>query len=251
MRICTYILFLTAGPLLAQHTYTANDIEDGAKTYQANCSRCHGPEGNLVPGVDLVRGKYLSVKSDDDLTRVIRNGIPGTPMPAATFPSFMTFPLIAYIRTMGETGKPTLPSGDATHGKLLFEGKGQCLSCHRVGMHGSRLGPNLSDIGGLRREVQLERALLEPDKAPSPEYRRVRIVTKSGTEHTGRLLNLDTFTVQMLDSAEHLRTFEKSDLRELSLITNAGMPSYRDKLTTQEAADVVAYLVSLKGAHEQ
>ncbi|HUA19805.1 MAG TPA: c-type cytochrome [Bryobacteraceae bacterium] len=249
MRNSALVLLLAAAPLVAQHSYTANDIEDGAKTYQSNCSRCHGPEGNLVPGVDFVRGKFLSVKSDDDLTRIIRNGIPGTPMPAATFPNFMTFPLIAYLRTMGETGKSTLPPGDAAHGRQLFDGKGQCLSCHRVGMHGSRLGPNLSDIGGLRRQVQLERALLEPGKAPSPEYRKVRVVTQSGAEYTGRLLNLDTFTVQMLDSSEHLRTFEKSELRELSLITNAGMPSYKDKLTTQEAADVVAYLVSLKGAH--
>ncbi|HTR38323.1 MAG TPA: c-type cytochrome [Bryobacteraceae bacterium] len=249
MRIGACVLLLAAGPLLAQHSYTANDIEDGARTYEANCSGCHGPEGNLVPGVDFVRGKFLTVSSEDDLARVIRKGIPGTPMPAATFPDFMVFPLIAYVRTMGETGKGTLPPGNSAHGEQLFEGKGQCLSCHRVGMHGSRMGPNLGDIGGLRREVQLEQALLNPDKAPSPEYRRVHVVTKSGAQYSGRLLNLDTFTVQMLDSAEHLRTFEKSDLRELSVITNSGMPSYKDKLTTQEAADVVAYLLSLKGAH--
>lgn len=251
MRLSAWILLLAAGPLLAQHSYTDNDVRDGEGTYQANCSRCHGPEGNQVPGVDFVRGKFLTAKSDDDLTRVIRNGIPGTPMPPATFPSFMTFPLIAYLRTMGETGKSTLPPGDPAHGKVLFEGKGQCMTCHRVGTQGSRLGPNLSDIGGQRRQVQLEQALLRPDQTPSPEYRRVRVMTKGGTDYTGRLLNLDTFTVQMLDSGEHLRSFEKSDLRQLSLITDSGMPSFKDKLTTQEAADVVAYMASLKGAHRK
>jgi len=75
----------------------------------------------------------------------------------------------------------------------------------------------------------------------------VRVVTKDGKEYKGRLLNLDTFTVEMLDSAERLRSFLKTDLREYSLITNSGMPSYKDKLNTQELADVVSYMASLKG----
>jgi cytochrome c2 len=34
--------------------------------------------------------------------------------------------------------------GDPTRGQNLFEGKGGCTSCHRVGDTGSVLGPNLS-----------------------------------------------------------------------------------------------------------
>ncbi len=55
------------------------------------------------------------------------------------------------------------------------------------------------------------------------------------------------FTVQLLDSKEQLRSFSKTDLRDYSVITNSGMPSYKDKLSTQELADVVSYLASLKG----
>jgi putative heme-binding domain-containing protein len=241
------LLLLLAGALHAQHSYTAEDVEDGARVYQANCFICHGPEGDQVPGVNFSRGQFLSVKSDEDLQRVILNGIPGTPMPAATFPQFMGFPVMAYVRSMSAPGQSTLPPGDAARGKLVFEGKGDCLSCHRVGVRGSRLGPDLTDIGGLRRGVQLEKALLDAAKAPSPEYRSVRVVTKDGKEYKGRLLNLDTFTVQMLDSGERLRSFSKTELREVSVITNSGMPSYKDKLNTQELADVVSYMASLKG----
>ena len=120
-------------------------------------------------------------------------------------------------------------------------------SCHRVGTRGSRLGPDLTDIGGLRRAVQLERALLDATRDPSPEYRSVRVVAKDGKEYKGRLLNLDTFTVQMLDSNERLRSFSKTDLREVTVITNSGMPSYKDKLNTQELSDLVSYMASLKG----
>ena len=240
------VLLLSAGALHAQHSYTAEDVEDGARVYQQNCFGCHGPEGDQVPGVNFSRGKFLSVKSDEDLQSVILRGIPGTPMPAATFPQFMGFPVMAYVRSMSAPGQRTLPDGDAARGKLVFESKGECLNCHRVGTRGSRLGPDLSDIGGLRRGVQLEKALLDTAKA-STDYRSVRVVTKDGKEYKGRLLNLDTFTVQMLDSAERLRSFSKTELREVSVITNSGMPSYKDKLNTQELADVVNYMASLKG----
>ncbi|MBV9768676.1 MAG: c-type cytochrome [Bryobacterales bacterium] len=241
------MLLLAAGALQAQHSYTAADVEDGARLYQVNCSGCHGPEGDLVPGVNFSRGKFLTVKSDEDLTHVIMQGVPGTAMPAANFPEFMAFSLVAYLRSMSAPGQNTLPRGDPAEGKLIFEGKGGCLTCHRVGTHGSRLGPDLTDIGGLRRAVQLERALLDAAKSVSPEYRGVRVATKDGTEYKGRLLNLDTFSVQLLDSQERLRSFLKSDLRELSVITDPGMPTYRNKLSTQELGDVVSYMLTLKG----
>jgi putative heme-binding domain-containing protein len=246
LSLCLFFAGFAAGALRAQHSYTAADVEDGSRLYQANCFGCHGPEGDLVPGVNFARGQFLSVKSDEDLQRVILKGIPGTPMPAANFPDFMGFPVMAYVRSMSAPGQSTLPTGDPARGQIVFEGKGDCLSCHRVGARGSRLGPDLSSIGGLRRGVQLERALLDAAKA-STDYRSVRVVTKDGKEYKGRLLNLDTFTVQMLDSGERLRSFSKTELRELSVITNSGMPSYRDKLNTQELADVVSYMASLKG----
>jgi mono/diheme cytochrome c family protein len=51
----------------------------------------------------------------------------------------------------------------------------------------------------------------------------------------------------MLDSKEQLRSFVKSDLREHGFVEKSPMPSYRDKLNPQELADLVGYLVSLKG----
>jgi hypothetical protein len=69
---------------------------------------------------------------------------------------------------------------------------------------------------------------------------------RDGATVTGRLLNHDTFTVQILDSAEQLRSFVKADLKEHGFIATP-MPSYRGRLDAQETADVVSYLVALKG----
>jgi hypothetical protein len=72
------------------------------------------------------------------------------------------------------------------------------------------------------------------------------VTTKDGVSATGRLLNHDTFTVQLLDSKEQLRSFVKSDLKEYGFVATP-MPSYKGRLNAQETADVLSYLVSLKG----
>jgi mono/diheme cytochrome c family protein len=72
-------------------------------------------------------------------------------------------------------------------------------------------------------------------------------VTKGGETVTGRLLNQSSFSVQILDAGEHLRSLDKSDLKEFTIKTTSEMPSYKETLDTQELADVVTYLMTLRG----
>jgi mono/diheme cytochrome c family protein len=51
--------------------------------------------------------------------------------------------------------------------------------------------------------------------------------------------------VQLLDTKEQLRSFVKADLREHGF-AETPMPSFRGRLSAQEIADVVSYLVSLR-----
>ncbi len=232
--------------LFAQHD-TAADIEDGGRVFQNTCANCHGPDGDQIAGIDLGRGQFRRPMSDQDLIQIIRNGIPGTPMPAGNFSEEQAARVVAYLRSVAASKRSDTAVGDASRGHALFEGKGACLSCHRVNGNGSRLGPDLTNLGQLRRFVDLERSLLDPDAEVLGQNRFYRVVSKDGVTTTGRLLNLDTFTVQMIDSREQLRSFVKSDLREHGFIEKSPMPSYKDKLTAQELADLVSYLVSLKG----
>ena len=126
-----------------------------------------------------------------------------------------------------------------------------CLTCHRVQGKGSRLGPDLTDIGTLRIAEQLMTSLLEPDAEILPENRFYRVVARDGATTSGRLLNLDSFQVLMLDEKEQLRSFQKSELREHGFIKTSKMPSYRERLSRQELADVIAYLSTLKGVAAQ
>jgi putative heme-binding domain-containing protein len=151
----------------------------------------------------------------------------------------------------GQSSPEVLPPGNETAGAAIVAGKGNCQSCHRIFGKGSRLGPDLSDIGSLRKPEQLEASLLDPSAEILPENRFYRVVTRDGTAVTGRLLNLDTFQVMMLDPKEQLRTFSKSDLREHGFADGSKMPSYRSTLSRQELADVIAYLLTLKGITAQ
>ena len=80
-----------------------------------------------------------------------------------------------------------------------------------------------------------------------PINRPVRAVTRDGKVINGRRLNEDTYTVQLVDDQERLVSLVKHDLREYTILTVSPMPSYRYTLTDAELADVVAYLLSLKG----
>jgi hypothetical protein len=105
----------------------------------------------------------------------------------------------------------------------------------------------LSDIGAIRTLAALQRALLMPNESLLPIHRPVRVVTRDGRTLTGRRLNEDTYTVQLIDDGENLHSLAKAELRELSVTDAPQMPSYAELLTADELADVIAYLVSLKG----
>ena len=63
---------------------------------------------------------------------------------------------------------------------------------------------------------------------------------------TGRRLNEDTYTVQLIDDRERLLSIAKTDVRTMNVETTSPMPAYGGKLTDEEIADVVAYLLTLR-----
>jgi putative heme-binding domain-containing protein len=242
-----FLPFVVAAPLFAQHGYTASDVERGHLLYRANCAPCHGPDGNSQPGVDLGHGKFRRAAADEEVAAIIMKGIPGTGMPPGNVTESRALAIVAYLRSMAASPNVTTMAGDPARGKEIFEGKGQCLNCHRVRATGSRVGPDLTDIGMLRRVVELQNSLVDPDAEVLEANRFYRVVTKDGEAVTGRLLNEDTFSVQLLDTTEKLRSFRIADLREHAFFAKSPMPSYRDKLTSAELSDLIGYLASLKG----
>ncbi len=227
--------------------YLRADIEYGARLYAEHCDRCHGADGAGVNNVNLASGKFRTAVLDNQLRQVITSGFPAAGMPSFRFdPSELTG-LVAWLRNMKSVDRGSLQAGNAARGKQIFEGRGACRSCHRVDGVGSRKAPDLSDIGLQRSAGYLERILVDPTGQLLPINRPVHIVTREGKSVDGRRLNEDTYTVQMVAEDGRPQSFVKNELREFTVSVKSAMPSYRGELTPAEMADLVAWLLSLKG----
>ena len=228
--------------------YDRADIESGSRLYGAQCAGCHGPNGDMINSVDLRRGQFKTAVTDEDLVRVLATGVPGAGMPAfGGLQSGEVNGLIAFIRSGFDAAAGGVVLGDAARGQTLFSGKGECSSCHRIGGRGPRLASDLSDIGAIRTPVSLQRALIDPAGSLLPANRMVRAITRDGRTIRGRRLNEDTHTVQLIDEHETLVSLTKTDLRSLEFNPVSAMPPATKTLTAPEIADVLAYLLSLKG----
>ena len=226
--------------------YPEADITYGATLYAVRCVNCHGPQGDAIGGVNLRTGVFKTAFADRDLDRVIRAGS-SAGMPAFALDSAEMAGIIAYIRNMNAVDVSTVKTGDSARGRVLFSGKGNCTSCHRVGQTGSGVAPNLSDIGAVRSPGSLQRTLLDPSSQMMPVNRPVRVVTKDGTVINGRRLNEDTYSLQLIDDRERLHSLVKADVREFTIAKTSSMPSAKGTLSDAEIADMLAYLLTLKG----
>ena len=231
---------------LHDQQYPDADIAHGLSLYTAKCVVCHGALGDGAGGVNLRSGTFRNASTDQELARFIRAGSPAGMPPFVLDNADMTG-IIAYLRNMNSFDAASVKKGDAARGRAVFEGHGMCTTCHRAGSVGSKVAPNLSDIGAVRSAGSLQRSLTDPSSQMMPINRPVRIVMKDGSVINGRRLNEDTYSVQIIDDRARLHSLIKADVREYTISKTSPMPSYAATLTPAELADLVAYLLSLKG----
>jgi putative heme-binding domain-containing protein len=140
-------------------------------------------------------------------------------------------------------------AGDANRGRIIFyqSSAAQCKQCHAVQGFGGATGPELSTIGKKYERRALLETILEPSKAIAPEYVPYLLETKSGQVHAG-------FLVARSDSGIELRDVENRTIRVAADEVEALLPQQKSlmpelvlsEVTAQDAADLLAFLVSLK-----
>ena len=69
-------------PKPADRPVPEDRVVDFGLLYRRNCAGCHGADGRLGPAPPLNDAIFLAIVPDAELLRVIREGRPGTPMPA-------------------------------------------------------------------------------------------------------------------------------------------------------------------------
>ena len=119
------------------------------------------------------------------------------------------------------------------------------------------MGPDLTGVGGSRTpEAMIESirnpsrrlawGLTEATKEFAQEYESVTAVTANGKELKGVILNEDSFSLQMMDSAEHIQLLQKDKLKSFKKSRESAMPKYNpDVLSDKEVEDIVAFLASV------
>jgi cytochrome c oxidase cbb3-type subunit III len=225
------------------------DVKAGQQLFMGQCARCHGPRGEGGRGAVLAQPRLRHAPDDEALFLVIRDGIKGTEMPAGyAVDTRETWQLAAYVRSLGRMGPEKVP-GDPKRGQELYQTKARCAQCHVISGRGGILGPELTDIASRRSAAHLRAAVLDPASTLPEGFLQVRLLTREGASITGVRLNEDTFSIQVIDLNGDLHSFFKDELKDLQ--RDAGkspMPSFREELSASEMDDLVAYLVSLRGA---
>jgi putative heme-binding domain-containing protein len=223
---------------------TPEVISDGRLLYNSSCTVCHGLEGTDGDrGPALAANRRYLRSSDDDLFAAIKNGIPGTLMPAAGLPDDRVWKIVAYIRSLRATASDEIVDGTPERGAELFQGRGGCVKCHMIRGRGGMLGPDLSNIAAERSVRYLRQALTEPRSTIPAGFQPVRLTMKSGETLDGVIKNENNFSLQVMDRSYALHLLQRDDVAKTEYGKRSLMPyDYGKNLTPAELQDLLAFL---------
>jgi putative membrane-bound dehydrogenase-like protein len=137
--------------------------------------------------------------------------------------------------------------GNIENGRLVFFTHGTCHKCHVVNDLGREIGPNLSEIGSKLSRAAMFESMLYPSAAISHNYEAWTVVLATGTTANGLLVSETDDAVRIKGDDALERTFQRDDIEEMIKQKISLMPTDVQKvMTTQELADVVEYMQSLR-----
>lgn len=224
---------------------SAADLEAGRRLYLGRCGHCHGQSGDGGRGAVLNTGRFRHGGSDRELFLVIRNGIPNTEMPGAFGVSELDiWRMVAYVQQLGRHGASDPVTGDAATGAIVYQ-ENACAQCHSIDGQGGFLGPDLTDVGAKRALRHLRESIVNVDIDIPLDYRSVSVITEAGKSIRGIHLNEDEYSVHLRDMSGNLRSFMKSELKEIKLPGDSVMPAYAS-LSKADLENLIAYLSSLR-----
>ena len=129
-------------------------------------------------------------------------------------------------------------TGQVARGKqVFFRNTTLCATCHQV-KGGRAFGPDLARIGACATRAQLLDHILHPSKVIHPEFQ----LRKAGN-HVGLIVRRNDRELILRDAGQqHTLPAKTTQV----LFDSAMPPGLLATLTTQQAADLLAYLRSLK-----
>src|SRR5262245_1926703 len=114
-----YLLFLAIVLFLPElKACSAGNLSEGERLYNIHCAGCHGAKGEGSRGPILAVPKLARVDTEEALSNLVRQGIPGTEMLQANLDQKQARLVAAWVRKLGQM--PMRQSaGDPQHGERL------------------------------------------------------------------------------------------------------------------------------------
>lgn len=142
------------------------------------------------------------------------------------------------------------PQGDAERGRILFR-DALCSRCHRVGIRGAAVGPDLTFVGRRFSRRDILESVLSPNLSVAEQYRQEAIETHSGQTHLGRIIPEGDYRKETLKlaldplDASKVIEIDKKQIAEHKSVPTSPMPSgLLDTFTIEEIRDLLAFLES-------
>ena len=236
-------------------------IAQGEQIYNQNCTSCHGPNGGAGEiGPEIVHNLSMPLRGeldDNQILDVIRNGAPGTVMPAwkGKLAEDDILKIGAFLHSLKGTAIDNPLAGNVAHGEEVFWGKGQCGSCHTLGGKGTFKGPDLTNIAAERKSNLIIDALTKPNhrvygdggvhlrSLPAMDtYDAVHVTLTNGRTVDGVLLNQDGYSLQLMGDDDQLHLLDRGEVKAVVAKPPLMPTDYDKRLTKEEFADLMAFL---------
>lgn len=252
LRLGAWLIVLVSAQLPAAELVNPYEGDDaarraGSSLYANRCSDCHGADARGKLGPDLAQ-RFAAGVTDEAVFLALRRGVAGSVMPPSVAPDNELWAIVTYLRGIS-IAPPLVSTGDAARGRERFAA--DCARCHRAGMQGGVLGPDLTRVGVQRSRAALIAAIREPGTAVPMGFKTAALRARGGERVEGIVKSEDAFSVQLLTTDGELRAFVKRELASFETSRASPMPAFTPSdLDNAALEDLLAYLGTLRGASQ-
>lgn len=141
--------------------------------------------------------------------------------------------------------------GDAARGVDVFaSARFACISCHRLGDLGGRVGPEFSQLGRERTAEQIAASIAWPKHHVAPEYAAEAVQTSDGLTRRGYLAAETDSHISLRDpSTGETIAIPKGDVEERTPLGTLMPDGLATAMTLRQRADVVRLLADVGARH--
>lgn len=146
-------------------------------------------------------------------------------------------------KVIDELSPVALSTGDAVHGKLVYQQ--QCAKCHKhggAGPGGENIGPDLTGMAA-HPKAELLVHILDPSRSVEGNFRLYLASLVDGQTISGLLASENRTAIELVDTQAKRHQIQRSDIEELVASTKSVMPEgFEKQISPADLRDLLEFL---------